>query len=126
MGLQSTPGRPRRRILIVEDEPMLAFSLEELVIDAGFEIAGVAAGLETALALIESGTCEAAILDANLAGVSVAPAALALTERGVPFIILSGYAPDQQPVAFSGALRLQKPCRPERLIQALHSILPAR
>ncbi len=105
---------------------MLAFSLEELVIEAGFEIAGVAGRLETALAMIEGGTCDAAILDANLMGVSAAPAALALTERGVPFIILSGYTSDQQPGAFSGALRLQKPCRPERLIQALHSLLPAR
>lgn len=126
MDLQGTPGRPGRRVLIVEDEPMLAFSLEELVIEAGFEIAGVAGRLETALAMIEGGTCDAAILDANLMGVSAAPAALALTERGVPFIILSGYTSDQQPGAFSGALRLQKPCRPERLIQALHSLLPAR
>jgi DNA-binding response OmpR family regulator len=115
-----------QRVLIVEDEPVLAFALEELLVESGFEIAGVAARLETALAIIESGVCDAAILDTNLAGISVDPAASALAVRGLPFIILSGYSPDEQHGAFTGALRLQKPCRPERLIQALRSILPAQ
>jgi DNA-binding response OmpR family regulator len=119
-------GEPSRRVLIVEDEPVLAFVLEELIVESGFAAAGVAGRLETALAIIESGACDGAILDANLAGVSVAPAALALTARGLPFIILSGYSPAQHEAAFAGALRLQKPCRPEHLIEALHGILPGR
>ncbi len=114
------------RILIVEDEPMLAFVLEETLIDAGFEIAGVAGRLETALAMIESEVFDAAIVDANLAGVSAGPAASALAARGTPFIVVSGYLPEQQQSAFSGALRLQKPCRPDDLISALRSLLPAR
>ena len=113
------------RVLIVEDEPVLAFALEELLTDAGFEIIGVATRLDRAFAIIESGVCDAAILDTNLAGESAAPAASALTARGVPFLVLSGYSPDQQNGAFVGALHLQKPCQPERLIQALRSILPA-
>jgi DNA-binding response OmpR family regulator len=112
-------------ILIVEDEPMLAFALEEFLIDAGFEIVGVAGRIETALAMIESGGFDAAILDANLAGVSAGPAALALRARGVPFIVVSGYLASQQQSAFKGALCLQKPCPPDRLIQALRSILTA-
>jgi DNA-binding response OmpR family regulator len=119
-------GGYKASILIIEDEPMLAFALEEFLADAGFEIAGVAGRLGTALAIIESGVFDAAILDANLAGVSAGPAASALTARGLPFIVLSGYLPEQQKSVFSGSLRLQKPCRPEHLIQALHSILPAR
>ena len=115
-----------RRILIVEDEPMLAYALEELVMEAGFLIAGVAGKLEAALAIIESGVCDAAILDANLKGVSAGPAASELVVRSIPFIILSGYSRDQQHAAFAGALHLQKPCRPERLIQALRDILPAQ
>jgi DNA-binding response OmpR family regulator len=123
--LVATLDTPRRRVLIVEDEPVLAFALEELLVESGFAIAGVATRLETALVIIGSGVCDGAILDTNLAGESVDPAASALAGRGLPFIILSGYSPDQQHGAFSGALRLQKPCRPERLIQALRSILPA-
>jgi CheY-like chemotaxis protein len=121
-----TQSDRRWRVLIVEDEPVLAYVLEALLIEEGFEIAGVAARLERALALIERGICDAAVIDANLAGISAGPAASALTARGLPFIILSGYSPDQQQCAFSGALRLQKPCRPERLVEALRSILPAQ
>ena len=62
------------RILIVEDEPVIALNLEELLVDAGFKIAAIAGKLEKALALIESGACDAAIVDANLAGVSGAMA----------------------------------------------------
>lgn len=115
-----------RRVLIVEDEPILAFALEELLIEAEFEIVGVATRLEKALAFIESGVCDAAILDANLAGVSAGPAALALAARGLPFLVLSGYSPDQLSNAFAGAPCLQKPCKPERLVAALRGILPAQ
>jgi DNA-binding response OmpR family regulator len=115
-----------RRILIVEDDPFLAFALEDLLIEAGFEIAGVATRLEKALAIIESGIYDAVILDANLAGVSAGPAASALAARGHPFLILSGYSRDQLSGAFSEALCLQKPCSPDRLIEALRSILPAQ
>jgi len=121
-----TVDNPHQRILIVEDEPMLAFALEDTLIDAGFAIAGVAGDLETALAIIESGACDAAILDVNLSGISAGPAATALTARGLPFLTLSGYSPDQQPGPFSAATRLQKPCRPDRLIQALHDMLPGQ
>lgn len=103
---------------------MLAYALEELVTEAGFLIAGVAGKLEVACAIIERGVCDAAILDANLKGVSAEPAAAALVARGIPFIILSGYSLDQRQAAFAGAIHLQKPCRPERLIEALRSILP--
>ena len=98
------------RILIVEDEAILALLLEEFLVDAGFEIAGVAGRLETALALIKQGQFDAAILDANLAGVSSGPAAAALTAGGVPFIVVSGYLPEQQPGAESGAQPALKLC----------------
>jgi CheY-like chemotaxis protein len=114
------------RILLIEDEAILALVLEEFLIEAGFEIAGVAGRLETALALIERDISDAAILDANLAGVNSGPAAVALAARGIPFIVVSGYAPEQQMGAFSGALCLRKPCRPDDLIQALRGLLPAR
>jgi len=105
---------------------MLAFALEEFLTDAGFEVIGVAGRIETALAMIDSGGFDAAILDANLAGVSAGPAATALRERGVPFIVVSGYLPSQQQSVFNGALCLQKPCPPDRLIQALRGILTAQ
>ena len=112
------------RVLIVEDDPMIALDLEELLVDADFKIAAIAGRLDKALALIESGACDAAIVDANLAGVSASPLASALTARGLPFIVLSGYSSEQLQSAFPGALFLQKPCRAARIIQALNTILP--
>jgi len=120
------PDNKNRRVLIVEDEPVIAFALEELLIASGFQIAGVATRLEAALAVIESGVCDAAIIDTNLAGVSAGPAAVALKARGVPYLILSGYSSSQLLSVFSGAPCLQKPCRPDRLVEALCSILPDR
>jgi DNA-binding NarL/FixJ family response regulator len=122
----ATLNKPREaRVLIIEDEPMLAYALEEILIEAGFKTAGVAGRLETALALIAIGDCDVAIVDANLAGVSAGPAASALAARGIPYIVVSGYSPEQQQGAFSGALFIQKPCRPNELIRALRSVLPA-
>ena len=111
------------RILIVEDEALIAMTLEGVLVDAGFNVVGMAGRLQTALAFIERDICDAAVLDTNLAGVSAGPAALALMARGIPFIVVSGYLPDQQPAAFSGAVRLQKPCSPDDLIRALRSVL---
>ncbi len=123
-GIPAATEATTGRVLIVEDEPTLAFVLEETLIDAGFAIAGVAGRLEGALAIIATGNCDVAILDTNLAGVSAAPIAHTLAFLGVPFLVLTGYAPNQLPGAFAGALHVQKPCRPDRLIEALRSILP--
>ena len=118
--------RKPARILIVEDEPMLALTLEETLVDAGFEIAGVAGTLDKALALIESAGCDAAIVDANLNGISATPVAAALTARGLPFIVMSGYSPGQQPEVLRATPLIQKPCRAERLIEALQDVLSKR
>lgn len=111
------------RILIVDDEPIIALSLEEMLVDAGFTIAAVVHKTDKALALIESGACDAAIIDANLAGVSASPAASALATRGMPFIVLSGYSREQLQGDFPGAHFMQKPCRPAQLIQAVREML---
>ena len=111
------------RVLIIEDEPMIAFTLEDLLVDAGFEVVCVAGKLEKALALIDAAGFDVAIVDANLSGVSASPAASALTARGVPFIVLSGYSAEQLQGAFPGAHFVKKPCRPAELIQSLNNIV---
>jgi DNA-binding response OmpR family regulator len=121
---QAPAGRqPAFRVLIIEDEPLIALTLADVLMDAGFQIAGVVGKLEKALALIESGACDVAIVDANLAGESASPAAIALAARGLPFIVSSGYSPEQIQGTFPGALFIQKPCRPELLIQTLDTLL---
>lgn len=116
-------GAPPMRILIIEDEPMIALYLQELLEDAGFAIIGVASRLAKAMELIKSAVFDVAILDANLAGISSSPAAAALVARSMPFVVLSGYSMQQQQ-AFPTPHFLQKPCRPEQLISILSAIGP--
>ena len=72
-----------------------------------------------------STTSKLATVTPKVDGVA-AGGALALTTAGVPFIVLSGYAPDQQSRAFAAGTHLQKPCRPERLIEVLQGLLESR
>ena len=92
----------RSRILIVEDEPLVAEDLRIVLVEAGFEIAGVAFRVATALSLIETVACDAAIVDAHLAGASATPVAAVLSARGLRFIVLSGYTREQLQSEFSG------------------------
>ncbi len=125
MSLRPMPANKQRtvRVLIVEDEPLIALGLEDVLIDAGFQIAGVAGKLDKALTLIETGACDVAIVDANLAGVSASPVAIALAARDLPFIVISGYSSEQMQGVFPDALFIQKPCRPELLIETLNTLL---
>ena len=117
-------NRPLIRILVIEDEPMIALGLAELLIASGFLVAVVTAKLAKALAIIELGVLDAAIVDANLGGVSAGPAGAALESKGLPYLVLSGYSREQQAGAFPGAaIFMQKPFVPDRLIQALSGIV---
>lgn len=115
---------PKARILIIEDEAMIIFGLEQTLLAEGFEIAGIATRLETALTMISGCAFDAAILDTNLAGVSAGPAAIALKASGRPFIVASGYLPSRQQEAFRGVTCIQKPYPPQRLIDLVREILP--
>jgi DNA-binding response OmpR family regulator len=116
------PAEPAR-VIIVEDEPLVAENLRDDLVEAGFEVVGVAPRVESALKLIEGTGFDVAIIDANLAGTSAAPAAAALSARGLPFMVLSGYAREQLQREFSEAVYIQKPYRVHKLIDALNSLL---
>jgi hypothetical protein len=77
------------RVLIVEDAVLLALELEAGLQDAGAVIAGNAAELEEGMAMLDL-EIDAAVLDANLNGASVAPLAEALRARGTPFVFATG------------------------------------
>ncbi len=113
--------RPRR-ILVLDDEPVIAMDIESVLLDAGYEIAIVTGRVAAALSIIESGACDAAVLDANLSGESAAPVAAAMTARGLPFVVLSGYAKDQLPEIMRAAPSLEKPTNAKLLIARLDSI----
>ncbi len=115
-------ARPMR-VLIVEDEPLIAFEVEQTLTDAGFAVVGVAARVEEALAIVEGGALDAAVVDANLNRVSAAPIAIALTQSGLPFIVTTGYTREQLPEGFQAGTLIEKPCLPEQIVEALHAAL---
>lgn len=84
-----------RRVLIVEDEPLIAMMLEDFLDALDREVAGTADDVAGALALIDAGGVEAAILDVNLRGGEQSwPIAARLAELGIPFILATGGAGD--------------------------------
>ncbi len=119
------PGRSKR-VLIVDDEPIIAMDLELLLLDAGYEIAGVTGRIAKALMFVEIEIIDVAILDANLGGETSAPVADALSARGVPFLVWSGYDAHQLPPVLRSAPSLRKPANSTQIIQTVNSILAAR
>ena len=79
------------RILVVEDNFLVAEAVRELFADCGCEIVGPAPRLQAAMSLILGGGVDGAVLDINLGGELCFPVASLLTERGIPFFFLSGY-----------------------------------
>lgn len=105
----------RRRILVVEDEGLVALMLEDMLEDLGYDLAYSAASVAQALAWIEAGgAADAALLDVNLGGETVFPVADALKARGVPFAFSTGYGESHDP-RFREAPMLGKPILIERL-----------
>jgi len=86
-----------RRVLVVEDELMVSWVLEDMLADLGCKVIGPAARVEQALAIIESESIDMAVLDLNLNGVYSCPVATALQGRGIPFVLSTGYNKENVP-----------------------------
>ena len=114
-----------RSVLVVEDEALVALDMEETLKAAGLHVMGPAASVAEAMALLEAGTPDAAILDLNLRGELVTPVARKLREIGVPFVLATAYnhlRPDAEQ-AFSGVANLGKPLASARCVEMLGEIL---
>lgn len=81
-----------RRVLVVEDDPLIAMDLADLLAASGAEIVGPAPTVSAALAALGAGRPDAAVLDVNLRGERSTPVARELRDAGVPFVLASGYA----------------------------------
>ena len=111
------------RVLVVEDEPVVAMCLEDILDALGCEPVGPAARVAEGLALAESEDLGAAILDINLAGERSTPIAEALRRRGVPFAFASGYG--TPPEGFETLPLIEKPYREADIDAALMSLTKA-
>jgi CheY-like chemotaxis protein len=122
----ATGGLAGRRVLLVEDELLVAMEMEEALRGLGCEVLGPAATVEEALRLaqVDAGRIDAAVLDVNLAGRPSFPVADLLAGRGVPVVFATGYGdlPDGRATGRSGVL-LRKPLGRGELEAALPRML---
>lgn len=109
------------RVLIVEDAVLLALELETGLSDAGAEVVGPAYELQEAMNLLDQ-PIDAAVLDANLNGLSVTPVAEALAARGVPFVFATGYGDASAPLGFDAPI-IRKPYDVTQVAAAVAGIL---
>lgn len=110
-----------RRYLIVEDEYLVASDILSTLENAGATVLGPVSDVEHALEVLanESFTLDAAVLDINLQGQMVYPAANLLAKRGTPFIFVTGYDCSDMPSEFTHAPCITKPCDDATLVEAL-------
>lgn len=111
-----------KRILIVEDEAVIAFALEDILLDLRATVVGPAGRLDEACALAEREAIDAAILDVNLNYQASYPIAKILKARGIPFAFATGYDEDgvnwPEPVPV-----IAKPYREEEIEALLHLLV---
>lgn len=130
LGMAARDGGPRpaaepvemrlanRRVLVVEDEALVAMDMQATVEEAGCVVVGPVGTVEEALKLADQ-PLDCAILDVNLGGRSIQPVARVLADRGVPHIYITGY---QDPFQTSN-LVLRKPATPAAIVGALRAAL---
>ena len=113
-------------VLVVEDEFLLAMELEALLEQRGCRVLGPVATIDRALAVLERHRPAAAVLDVNLKGTRATPVAAALQDRGVPFVLVTGYSDLQlNEPELKGRPRLDKPLDSRKLLRTLERAVQA-
>ena len=112
------------RILVVEDEYMIADDLVALLRDAHAEVIGPAASLPQAIRLAaDTEVIDAAVLDIDLGGVTVFPLVDVLAGRGIPMMFLTGYSENNIPDEYRDIVRCDKPVGAAHVVAALKTLL---
>jgi DNA-binding response OmpR family regulator len=115
-------GAARLLVLIVEDEPLIGMALEDAVEAMGHHVAGPVAELHEAWRLATGAPIACAILDINIRGGQSCPVAVALLDRGVPILLMTGYGVDSLPADLRRQPQLPKPFTVEQLDAALANL----
>lgn len=116
--------RTAKRVLIVEDEYLVALHLEDLLEALGYQVVGRASHLNDALVLARNSEIDFAVLDINLAGPYSFPVADILRDRGIPFIFASGYGSDGLVEGYQQETALSKPYEVGALADAIARAVP--
>jgi CheY-like chemotaxis protein len=122
-GALELPNRPR--VLVVEDEALIAFALEDRLRKAGAQIVGPFASVQAALAAIDDGeSIDAAVLDIKLSEGNVFQVAERLKEMGVPFGFSTGLSEEEIPARFQAAPVWVKPSHDGDIVAWLAGLAP--
>ena len=112
------------RILIVEDEPIVALNYASILEDAGYDVLGPVGSIRKGIEIIGKERFDGAVLDIDLRGVPVDPIIQALKQKGVPYFFVSAFPAMIGP--YQSAVFLEKPCTAAELIKAVNAlVLPA-
>jgi DNA-binding response OmpR family regulator len=109
------------RILVVEDEPLIAFGLADTIKQAGASVVGPASTVPQATSLISSAAIDAAVLDFYLKKETASPIAALLLADGTPFLFHTG-APAGLDQSYPGVPILTKAVRPEMLVAEIAAL----
>ena len=118
-----TAGLDGVRVLVVEDEYLVAVLIQEILETAGCVVSGPIPRLPEALDAVDHDDYDAAVLDVNLAGERIDPVADALCERNVPFVFVTGYGASALPGEYCERPRVRKPFRMADLLCTLSSVV---
>ena len=111
---------PGKRVLIVEDNPIIAYDISDLIEDTGAEPVGPALDLASGMRLVTENHLDAALLDIDLGGEYVWPIAEALDRHAVPYAFVSAQcSADLMPESFRSRPCIYKPAKPSDIIDAL-------
>lgn len=111
------------RVLIVEDEPLIAMTVEDMLVELGYDVAGTASRIDEALALIERERIDGALLDVNVGAEKIDPVADRLAAKGCPFVFATGDGLAGLPAGHAGRPYVAKPFRMVDLEKALEQAL---
>lgn len=122
MRVEEPSSVPRLRVFVVEDSPLIADLLEDILLDLDCEIVGPTGNMATALQQARDDSFDVAFIDINIRGGKVFPVADILNSRDIPFIFVSGYAKWDIPDQHRSAPRLEKPFTKASVQKELSSI----
>lgn len=119
---QAKPQLNGRRILVIEDSPVVAPFTADVLAELGCTVVGPAPNMAAARELVEAGEFDGALVDVHIRGERVFPLCEMLNARNVPFVFTSGYADWQMPEKWQDRPRLQKPYTVDQVEEALGSL----
>jgi CheY-like chemotaxis protein len=112
------PGHGKR-VLIVEDEMLVAMLIEDILTEHGFTVAATANSMDQALTFLNRDRCDIAVLDLNLDGTRTFALADEMLNRAIPFVFSTGYGTDGIDAGYAHIRVVQKPFQDEALVAAV-------